>query len=284
MHHVFCHDLESKDVKTAQHVAFDEGMHGSADPPPFAKLFWVELDPLALNLNQASVNMDVSMLPLNDVKVMQCPFDACKSNPFGFTLSHCPCFFWAHVSSIDGPLDRLEPSHAARCHQGAFVLQVGKVPTFSCQDVIKAIDHHANQPVLLREIVVCLGTDLRTNSINDHLSLLHMHPVDILLCCCNSVLCMGGGFALFFHFLFPHLHPRNLICNQATTPLVAFTPPDPHDLIHPATDAECKETQRLQNEQMTNEEKALSSFACEKLMCLSNLKEWLDANDTQCTL
>lgn len=70
MHHAFCYNLESKDVKMAHHIAFDEGMHESPDLPLFAKLFNGELDPSALNLNQASSSMGISMFLFNEIKTV----------------------------------------------------------------------------------------------------------------------------------------------------------------------------------------------------------------------
>ena len=187
------------------------------------------------------------------------------------------------MSSIDGPLDGLDASRAAKRYQGAFILQVGNIPTFSCQDVIDAINHYANLPVPPRELVVRLGTDLRSDLIDDRPPLLHMRPVDIRRVA--AILSFVGegehSSSSSSSSFFPHLHLRQLVRDMAATPPLDFTPPDPDDLVYPTTDEECIEIRRLQNKHMTDEEKALPSFTWKNLIRLSNWQEWRDADDKQ---
>ncbi len=61
---------------------------------------------------------------------------------------------------------------------------------------------------------------------------------------------------------------------------VGYTPADPDDLLI-YTAAELLEVRRLQNEHMTDEEKALPSFTRKNVMKLKNWLQWRDADDKQ---
>ena len=53
MRHAYYEDLETGKIKTARHIAFDEGMNDVKTPPPFARFLKGELELDSVNLDEA---------------------------------------------------------------------------------------------------------------------------------------------------------------------------------------------------------------------------------------
>ena len=144
MHHAYYEDHETGKIKTARHVAFDEGMNDMKTPLPCIRFLKGELAPHAIHLNDATHNMQVSLSPFNNVDTVECNFCPMTTQPLGFQVEHCPRFKQAYVSAFNCSFGSLDAHSSNHCYLGGYILKVGKHFTFSPDNVQAAISSHSH--------------------------------------------------------------------------------------------------------------------------------------------
>ena len=114
MRHAYYENLETGKIKTARHIAFDEGMNDVKSPPPFARFLKGELELDSVHLDDATRDMQVSLSPFNEVDLVECDFRPSHVQPLGFQVERCPQFLRAYVSAFNrpfGPHDTVTANH-----------------------------------------------------------------------------------------------------------------------------------------------------------------------------
>ena len=139
-------DATTGTVKTARHVAFDEGMNDSADPPPYVRYLRGDLDPEHIHLDDSTPDMQVSLSPFNEVDIVTCDFHSAATSPLGLEIGRCDRYLRAYARSFTRPFGP-HPIDSAHCrYLGGYVLKVGEFFTFTPADVARAVAHYANLP------------------------------------------------------------------------------------------------------------------------------------------
>ena len=139
MRHPYYKDLETGKIKTAQHIAFDEGMNDVKSPPPFACFLKGELESDSVNLNEATQDMQVSLSPFNKVDLIECAFHPSLVQPLGFQVERCPRFLCAYVSAFNCPFGPHNAITANHQYLGGYISKVGKHCTFTPDDAQAAL-------------------------------------------------------------------------------------------------------------------------------------------------
>ena len=150
MRNAYYVDLETGVVKTARHIAFDEGMIDSKNPPPFVQYLRGDLDKDQLHLDDATSSMQVSLSPFNEVDVVDCRFRPSAAHPLGFQVGHCPKYLRAYATAFNQPFGPHDAAAANRRYLGGYILKVGQHFTFSPDDVQEAIRLYASLDKLPR--------------------------------------------------------------------------------------------------------------------------------------
>ena len=179
MRNAYCVDLETGVIKTARHIAFDEGMIDSKSPPPFVQYLRSDLDKDQLHLDDATSLMQVSLSPFNEVDVIDCRFRPSAAHPLGFQVGHCPKYLRAFATAFNQPFGPHDAAAANRRYLGGYILKVGQHFTFSPDDVQEAIRSYASLDSPPPSLPVMIARDQRVHLADSRPPSLHLRPVDI---------------------------------------------------------------------------------------------------------
>ena len=260
-------------VKTARHVAFDEGMSDSPAPPPYVQYLRnpeVPMDTLDLD-NEPSI--DVSLSPFAHVSDVSCVFRPQDEHSLGVQFGTCPRFRRAFVTDFTRNFGPHSVDAARRKFLGGYITKIGDFPVFSTNDVTRVLHDYAHQPTPPATLVVRISRDLRSELADNRPPALQLRPVDIRRIAAMNLVA-GEGINL------SHQEKRARLREFAKTNVLAGTPSDPDDLAEFSA-PQLAEMRKLANDHMTDEERALPSFTRKRLMTLSNWPEWQAADDKQ---
>ncbi len=280
MRNAYYVDKATGNVMTARHIAFDEGMVDSPNPPRFVQYLRGDLDQERIHLDDATADMQVSLSPFNEVDIVHCNFTPSSTEPLGFQIGRCPKYLRAYVNAFNRPFGPHDADSANRHYLGGYVLKVGKHFTFSPDDVAKAIASYASQEHPPATIPIMIARDQKVDLHDNRPPSLHLRPVDIRRAAALNLVA-GEGTPTFSASDLPSWSElRRRVRTVASTPSPGATPPDPDDLHRP-TPSQLVEMRKLVNDHMTEEERQLPSFTRKNLMKLSNWDEWNAADRLQ---
>ena len=163
MRHAYYEDLETGKIKTARHIAFDEGMNDVKSPPPYVRFLKGELESDSVNLDDATRDMQVSLSPFHEVDVVECDFRPSHVQPLGFQVERCPRFLRAYVSAFNRPFGPHDTVTANHRYLGGYILKVGKHFTFAPDDVQAAIQTYASLPSPPKTLSILVARDTRAH-------------------------------------------------------------------------------------------------------------------------
>ena len=270
MRHAYYLDDASGKVKTARHIAFDEGWNDAPDPPRYVRFLKGEVDATQLHLDDATDNMRISLSPFNNIAEVVTAFNARSPSPLGFQVERCPKYMRAYIASFTRSFGNRDRDAANRKFRGGYVLHVGDFPTFSTEDVLQAIRHYASLPDPPTRLVVHVACDERATLSESRPPSLHLRPVDIRRIAAMPLVAGEGNPAL------RRAHLRSI----ANSPILSATPADPDDLRE-CSAPELVEMRKLANDHMTEAERNLRSFTRKNLQKLPNFQDWVDADRKQ---
>ena len=265
-------DSVTAKVKQTRHLAFDEGMNDSPNPPPYVQYLRNPESKLDLVDLEEEEPLDVSLSPFSQVDDVACAFRPQDEHSLGIQFGTCPRFRRAYAADFLRPFGPHDVSAARRKFLGGYIIKIGDHPVFSSDDISKVLHDYAHQAAPPASLLVRISRDLRSALADTRQPTLHLRPVDIRRIAAMNLVA-GEGIS--------HQEQRAQIRALAATPLLDSTPPvDPDDLEHLSA-PDLLEMRKLSNDHMTDEEKALPSFTRRRLMKLSNWHEWQAADDKQ---
>jgi len=265
MRNILYYDTESEQVKTAQHVAFDESMNDMTDKPPNARL----LD----GLKTGDLQIYDAQIDVPDLEVTASPFTAAPQtitvstdfdslHPLGLEFQKCTQMHRAYMYAVHRLPTTVPPGtrRGLRSFKNAYlhsyVVSVHGERVFDLQDVEQVLARLAAQPSPPSEIELVLVPERATPSSNKT-SPMHLRLHDLRrICALRSV--SGKGIS-------PAAHQARIADYMADMSNTEMT-----EVIH-----------RLQNSDMTDEERKLKSFTRRRLQQLPNWPLWDDAFDSQ---
>ena len=273
MRHAYYIDSSTGTIKTARHIAFDEGMSDSPHPPPYVKFLKAnpnDIDHQEFDLDHNSDDVRVSLSPFNQVEEFACTFRPRDVHPLGFQIGHCPRFLRAFATAFNRPLDTFTVEAANRRFLGGYILKVGDYPVYSTDDIAAVVDKYRKLDVPPKSLVIRIARDQKAKLSDSRPPSLHLRPVDIRRVAAMNLVAGEGHFS----------QQRSALRELAATSFPSATPADPPDLVW-HTAAEMLEMRKLTNDHMTPEERALPSFTRKNLMKLPNWDQWQAADDLQ---
>ena len=272
--HAYYYDFDTGGIKHARHVAFDESQGFHREPPPYMDaLINARVKPADLpkgttdQVDFSTIDdetLDVSLSPFTKLDYVEIPFDPSDKRPLGFKVAADSFMRRAFA-------EKFAHSGDAKKYEGAYILNIGGTDVFSQEDALAVIDRLRQAKVPPSVVKVTFATDWRDRAADRGPPPLHLRACDIRrIAALRSVAGEGTNSA----------HRRKYVRERAGQPSPGFTPAEPDDLV-PLDAEELLEMRRLQNEHMTDEEKALPSFTRKNLMKLSNWSDWQKADDEQ---
>ena len=263
-------DSSTGRVKSARHIAFDEGMSDSSDPPPFARYLQNPDQKFDLVDLESSDSVDVSLSPFSKVTDISCSFRPQDEYPLGIRFGQCPRYMRVFAADFLRRFGPHDVPAARRKFLGGYITKIGDHPVFGLQDVTRVLHDLAHSDAIPSSLVVRISSDLRSELSDLRPPALSLRPVDIRRISAMTLVAGEGT----------PISQRSRLRQIANTPIVSATPADPDDLVsHSAADL--LEMRKLSNDHMTEEERALPSFTRRRLMQLSNWPEWQAADDKQ---
>ncbi len=272
MRNAVYYDVDTKTIKTARHIAFDEAVRDTADPPPYVHY-------LRESKLEAEPDVDLDLLPdlsiipspFNSVTEVDCEFRPDDSHPLGFQYGNDPRYLRAYATAFNRAFGKFDSTSANRKFIGSYILKVGNFPTFSPNDVASAVRYYAKLKEPPDKLLIRLATDRKTTLSDTRPPALSLRPVDIRRISAINLIAGEGKH---------HLKQRAQIRELAHTLLPSHTPPDKDDLkLHTA--GELLAMRKIANEHMTPEERQLKHFTRKNLMKLKNWHQWQAADDLQ---
>ena len=258
-------------VKQTRHLAFDEGMNDSPNPPPYVKYLQNPDSDLDLVDLEDVEPLDVSLSPFSHVDDVVCEFRPQDEHSLGIRFGVCPRFRRAYAADFLRPFGPHDIAAARRAFLGGYVTKIGNSPVFTPDDVASTLRDLAHQATPPTSVLVRISRDLRSELADARPPTLHLRPVDIRRIAAMNLVA-GEGISIQQR----QLRVRAL----AATPFLSATPADTDDLASRSA-ADLLEMRKLSNDHMTEEERALPSFTRRRLMQLSNWHEWQAADDKQ---
>ena len=272
MRHAFYYDLESKQVKTSRHVAFDEGMQDLRTPPPFVHQLRGTVPPTQVHLDDATRDMQISLSPFTHVVEHTLSFRPGSPHPLGFQMERCPRYLRAYVSAFTRAFGSHSVAVANRRFLGSYILKVGKFFTFTPDHVRDAIHFYSTQATPPTSLIVRFAVDQRVRDLSDSRGpALHLRPLDLRRIAALPLVAGEGNAQQQRSFLRDFAHGMHSGC----------TPADPDDLEHIHDPAVLLHMRKLQNDHMTPEERALPSLSRKNCMTLPNWSVWQASDDKQ---
>ena len=272
MRHAFYYDLESKQVKTSRHVAFDEGMQDLRNPPPFVHQLRGTAPTTQVHLDDVTRDMQVSLSPFTHVVEHTVPFRPDSPHPLGFQLERCPRYLRAYISAFNRAFGSHSVADANRRFLGSYVLKVGKFFTFTPDHVRDALHYYSTLDSPPTSLIVRLAVDQRVRDLSASRGpALQLRSIDIRRIAALPLVAGEGNAQQQRSSLRDYAHSMNSGC----------TPADPDDLERIDDPAVLLEMRKLQNDHMTPEERALPSLSRKNCMSLPNWSDWQAADDKQ---
>ena len=268
----YCDDVSRK-VKTARHVAFDEGWNDSLRPPPCVRFLKGSVDMEHVNLDSTLENLDISLSPFNKISVVNCILQPARGTPLGFQVEQCPKYFRACISAFARSFGKYSKDQANKQLLGACISKIGDRPIFSPHDVDVALRHCMASATPPSSLPIHLAMDEKARLSESRPPALHLRPVDLRRAAALPLVA-GEGNAQ---------QQRRLLRELAATPIVDAAPCDPDDLVNYSA-AELLEMRKLSNDHMTPEERNLKSFTRKNLqqhLTPENFQQWVDADRKQ---
>ena len=119
-----------------------------------------------LDLELDKVSDDMKMSPFTTVDSVECKFRPHAAHPLGFQVERCPQYLRAYVSAFNNPFGSSDVAQANKNYLGGYILRVGKIHTFSPDDVQQAIASYAALDSPPKTLTVYIAKDLR-NTLSD---------------------------------------------------------------------------------------------------------------------
>ena len=272
MRNAIYYDVDTKTIKTARHIAFDEAIQDSTDPPPYVHYLRHSKLGLEQDIDLDSLpDLSVIPSPFNSVTEVECEFRPDAPHPLGFQYGNDPRYLRAYATAFNRSFGKFDAKSANRKFIGSYILKVGNFPTFSPNDVAGAVRHYAKLREPPDKLLIRLATDRKTSLSDTRPPALSLRPVDIRRISAINLVAGEGKH---------HLKQRAQIRALAHTLLPSHTPPDKDDL-RLRTAGEMLAMRKLANEHMTPEERQLRHFTRKNLMKLKNWHQWQAADDLQ---
>ena len=266
-------DLKTKEVKTAQHVGFNETYAGEdfATIPPHAKILRAHdigtLDPEDFTIPDQLLQLDVSTSPFTRFNEFVLPVDWDDEFPLGLEFSRCSRLHRAYVSSVDNcPSGHKLPSFRKH-HLASYITSLDGQPIFSLDDIASVFSNLCKLRELPDELKITLAPPQYKKDIDDRPSPIHLRVNNL-----------------------KHIHALNVVDGEGLTGQeyihALHTIEDSADWEN-LSDSHDNDLHmnRLQTAPMTDEERALKKFTRRNLQHLSNWDLWdacfdkqLDAN------
>ena len=266
-------DSATGKIKQARHVAFDEGMLDSTDPPPYVRYLRNPDSKLDLVDLAEEDTLDVSLSPFAQVDDVTCSFRPQDEHSLGIQFGKCNRYFRAYAADFLRSFGPHKVDAARRKFLGGYITKIGDHPVFSIDDIARVLHDYAHHSTPPATLLVRISRDLRSELADTRPPSLSLRSVDIRRIAATNLVA-GEGTSI------SHVSLRKQLRELAATPVVTATPADPDDLV-PHSAAELLEMRKLSNDHMTDEERALPAFTRKRLMKLSNWPEWQAADDKQ---
>ena len=272
MRNAIYYDLDTKTIKTARHIAFDEGMQDMDDPPPFVRYIKDPESPPPEDIVDLDNTDDFSVVPsaFNDITEVECNYSPDAEHPLGFQVGRDPRFLRAFATSFNRPFGKFDTDKANKKFVGSYIIKIGNYPVFSPDDIARVLDEYSRMSSPPSTLVVRLATDHKSTLSDTRPPSLHLRPADIRRIAAMPLVAGEGTPA----------QQRAAMRSYANAPLPSPTPADPDDLVMHSAD-ELLEMRQLANDHMTPEERELPSFTRKNLMKLPNWDQWQAADDLQ---
>lgn len=263
MRNVLYWDLESEQVKTAQHVAFDESMADLVDKPPNARYLdgirrgKCDLFDAAVDLPDLEVTRD----PFNEFREVDLPYDAAAEYPLGLVFRKCDRLHRAYVSEVNHAPAGRRVRTFAKSVLGAYVVSIAGRPVFTLDSIDRIVaDLHKSPPA---SVPVVFAPERRSDS-DSRSAPAHLRLSDLRRVCALQ-----------------HAFESGEDDSSVAMPSDAFQS-RLQSYESDMSNVEMTEMiQRLVNADMTPEEQRLKRFTRRNLMRLPNWPEWDAQFDAQ---
>jgi hypothetical protein len=279
---ILYYDLDTNQVKTAQHAVFDEAMN---DVPIEKRSFNARLlnaggDIASVDLVDVSASypdLDVSRSPFTGFKTLTFPLNLDSDDALGFHLVECDRLKRGFLESISVPPIGRTLRAARKEFAHSYIVSVNGVPVFAPHDVDTVIDLLRASSAPPSTVEVVLAPERRAD-FDDRPSPLHLRISDlrrihaIQYASTSSELPRTSSELPSTSSELP-THMRDAVAEL-------------YDDLDPASIADLMaqvefSIGRLQTDAMTDEERKLPSFTRGRLKKLSNWSTWDSACDSQ---
>lgn len=309
LRNIFYYDEETHQVNDAQHVAFDEGFSDLSmnEKPPNAKMLFT-FDTLdkegtktvqdEMDLRREEINLDIVPTPFISERIVSVPVDPKAENPLGFTVTRCPDFRRAVVDYVNIGNTKNQKRTFTKALGGRYILAIGDTVTFSRDDVDNAISNLLQSPEVPSHVDVTVALEYAERRGTRKEPALHLQ-VDTLrrVTAINSI--SGEGLtSREYAAALQEAEDKmtNDIVREGRTSVPTanlidldgrpVTLESNETLLSPDEDSATEQDEsarinRLQVQDMTDEERALPKFTRRRLKRLSNWDIWDAAFDKQ---
>ena len=273
MKKAYYYDLESKQVKTARHIVFDEGMQDLDDPPPYVRYLKGEMEQEAMDMQDSTEAMEVILTPFTRVKEITIPIRPRSVDALGMRLEKCPRYLRGYVSEITRDLGDIKRDAANRQYVGSYILKIGDTYTYTPTDVERVVENYRKMDKPPSTITIRLAVDQKADLADDRRAPLQLRAFDIRRIAAMMHTTGEGKTSK---------EQREEIRRMANQPMPMHRIlDDDEDVVTRLTPDEVMTVHSMVNEHMTPEERNLKSFTRKNLMKLSNWEEWRAADFKQ---
>lgn len=277
------YDLQTKEVKDSQHVAFDEAMHDlGVDKPPNARLLsrtssgdLPDLLSDAFKLPVDVPDLEVQSCPFSDVTEVTLPFDpSAPLTSIGLDYRKCSRFLRAYISDVTVRPPAFRSLRAFKAKfLGAYIVRVGDQPVFTPEQIDTALTGLACSATPPSNITLSLAPERYVPQRNKLDPPLHLRLNDLRRISALQSVNRDGvsttSFATSIEASMQDLDDVMADDMMQHVRRVLSSSPVSFDL------------HRLQNDFLTKEEAKLTSFTRRNLKKLSNWDVWDAAHDKQ---
>jgi hypothetical protein len=181
---ILYYDVDTKTVKTAQHVVFDETMADHPSPPPNARLLALTSPSDAVTASVTDAisfpNVDICLSPFYDTSELVIVLDLASDFPLGFEVATCSTLHRAFISVIHrSPVPRLSLRSFRSKFLGAYLVSIHESPVFYPRDVdsvLTSLHAFAHPPPT---IALVLAPERKTDISRQSSPPLHLLRIDI---------------------------------------------------------------------------------------------------------
>ena len=268
MKNVRYYDISSGQVKTAQHVSFDEAMHDLNDKPPNVRLL-ASLKPetsASIDTSFSIPDLDISSSPFLQLHTITMPLDLSAEDPLSLSFRSCHRLKRAYLADIHCRPIGLTLQLARRTLLGSYVVSVNGTPVFAVTDISKLLSSLQDTTEPVPSTLEVVLAPARSSSFDDRTPLLHLRLHDLR-----------------------HIHALQLVagedvpCNVTDAPFDETLACKVHTSVRSLEaslcdiDMACAVVHCLQTSGMTDEEQLLKCFTHCQLRRLKNWPDWDDA-------